>query len=174
MAKRGGSGGGGSGGASEGGARGGEPGAEGARGGGAGEGAAKTREAPKTFTVATANATLPLVRVIVKDIMEKWRELGRLRAELADAEAHQLTERKKKHAQEEVERIEQDLKGCVRELAELGASIKDYEVGLVDFPMKQGAKTVLLCWKAGEGKIGFWHDQEGGYAGRRPIEELER
>jgi hypothetical protein len=143
-------------------------------GGGGGKAAGGSAQQPKTFTLAGANATLPLVRVIIKDAMEKWRELGHLRAELADAEVHGLTDRKKKHAREEVERIEHELEGCAREVAELGASIKDFETGLVDFPMKQGARTILLCWKAGEAKISHWHDMEAGFAGRRPIEELER
>ena len=138
-------------------------------------GAGKTPPGPqqKTFTLEGANATLPLVRVIVKDAMDKWRELGHLRAELADAEVHGLSEQRKRHLREEVDRIERELEGCVREVAELGASIKDFETGLVDFPTKRGNKTVLLCWKAGEERIEWWHDLEAGFAGRRPIAEFE-
>ena len=126
----------------------------------------------KTFTVEGANATLPLVKVIVKDVMGKWKELGHFRAELADAEVHGLSDRRKKHIREEVERIEHEIEGCVREIADLGASIKDFEIGLVDFPMKQGNRTVLLCWRSDEPRITHWHDFEAGFAGRRPIEEL--
>lgn len=127
---------------------------------------------PKLFTIEGANATLPYVRAIVRDAMEKWRELGRLRAELASAEAGGLPEQRSRQAREEVDRIEQGLGACVREISELGAEMKDFETGLVDFPMRHGGKTVLLCWKAGEEGIEHWHDLESGFAGRRPIGEL--
>ena len=97
-----------------------------------------------------------------------------MRAELVDAEVHAVPELKKRHLRSEVERIESDLEGCVREIADLGASIKDFELGLVDFPTKHGNRTVLLCWKAGEDRIGYWHDMDAGFAGRRPISDLER
>jgi hypothetical protein len=152
---------------------------KGGGGGSSGSGGAGASERPrpaqqKLFTVATATATLPLVKVIVKDAMEKWKELGHMRAELSDAEVHAVPELKKRQLRSEVERIEADLEACVREIADLGASIKDFELGLVDFPMKQGARTVLLCWKAGETKIGYFHDMDAGFAGRRPLSELER
>ncbi len=141
-------------------------------GGGAGAGGGPPQ---RTFTVESASATLPLVKVIIRDAMDKWKELGHLRAELADAEVHgqSLAESRKRHVREEVERVERDLEGCVREIAQIGASIKDFETGLVDFPMRRGdGKAVLLCWKAGETKIEWWHDQDSGFAGRRPISEL--
>jgi hypothetical protein len=30
---------------------------------------------------------------------------------------------------------------------------------------------VWLCWKVGESSLGFWHEQEAGFAGRRPVDE---
>jgi hypothetical protein len=31
---------------------------------------------------------------------------------------------------------------------------------------------VWLCWQRGEPAIGFWHDLETGFSGRRPLAEL--
>jgi hypothetical protein len=130
------------------------------------------KQPAKTFTLESANATLPLVRVIVKDLMEKWRDLGRLRASLAEAEAG--PEPKRKRVREDVARAEEEIAGCVREIQELGATVKDFDIGLVDFPMQHGAKTILLCWKAGEAAIEHFHDMNSGFAGRKPIAELPR
>jgi hypothetical protein len=47
--------------------------------------------------------------------------------------------------------------------------VKDIDVGLVDFPVRRGDETVLLCWKVGEDRIRFWHGLEEGYAGRKPL-----
>jgi hypothetical protein len=56
-------------------------------------------------------------------------------------------------------------------VAALGGQIKDIETGLVDFPGKRGGEDILLCWKLGEKRIGYWHSVEGGFASRRPIDE---
>jgi hypothetical protein len=35
--------------------------------------------------------------------------------------------------------------------------------------MREG-RVVLLCWQLGEGdQIGWWHEQEAGFAGRQPL-----
>jgi hypothetical protein len=53
----------------------------------------------------------------------------------------------------------------------LGGVVKDIDTGLVDFPGRRGADEILLCWKLGEKKIGFWHTVNGGFSSRRPIDE---
>jgi hypothetical protein len=30
-----------------------------------------------------------------------------------------------------------------------------------------------LCWKYGEREVGWWHDIDAGFAGRRPVSELD-
>jgi hypothetical protein len=32
---------------------------------------------------------------------------------------------------------------------------------------------VCLCWRFGETEVGFFHDLDAGFAGRRPISELK-
>lgn len=69
-------------------------------------------------------------------------------------------------------------RGCYEALSEtltevttLGGEVKDVEIGLVDFPGKRGTEDILLCWRFGEKRIGFWHTVDGGYANRRPIDD---
>jgi hypothetical protein len=57
-------------------------------------------------------------------------------------------------------------------VSELGGEVKDLDSGLVDFPGRRGEEDILLCWKLGEKRIGFWHTAESGFAGRRPIDDL--
>ena len=65
------------------------------------------------------------------------------------------------------------LREQVDEIQETGCIIKDIEIGLVDWPALHQGREVLLCWKYGEREVGWWHDIDAGFAGRRPISELD-
>ncbi len=54
-----------------------------------------------------------------------------------------------------------------------GILLKGVDVGLIDFPtVRSNGEEVYLCYKAGERRIRYWHTLTGGYAGRRPLDEL--
>lgn len=44
--------------------------------------------------------------------------------------------------------------------------LKDLQRGLVDFPAIVDGREVFLCWEEGEEDIEFWHELDGGFAGR--------
>lgn len=56
------------------------------------------------------------------------------------------------------------------EIDDVGVQVKDLEQGLLDFPCLLDGATVLLCWKLGEKEIGFWHTEEDGFEGRKPLD----
>ena len=60
--------------------------------------------------------------------------------------------------------------GCLSEIQELGIVVRDVDRGLIDFPAIHDGREVYLCWQLDEQTVGFWHDLESGYGGRRPIE----
>ena len=64
------------------------------------------------------------------------------------------------------------LEAAQRRLFDDGIEIRDVDRGLVDFPARHGAETVLLCWLEGEENVAFFHDASSGFGGRRPIDEL--
>ena len=51
-----------------------------------------------------------------------------------------------------------------------GVLLKDLDEGLVDFPCQVEGREIYLCWKMGEPSIGFWHNTDEGFAGRKPID----
>jgi hypothetical protein len=131
------------------------------------------KSAKKYFTAAEANAMLPLVRAIVKDITtlaedlsERQQRLVRVRERGEQTPAH---EEEWKHVQEEMERGQERLEEYVHELNNLGIQLKDYFVGLIDFPCLMDGREVLLCWKQGEPEVGFWHELDAGFAGRQKL-----
>jgi hypothetical protein len=49
--------------------------------------------------------------------------------------------------------------------------LRDLDRGLVDFPAVREGTEVYLCWQEGEEEIGFWHEPDTGFAGRRPLDD---
>src|SRR5438067_1980586 len=124
----------------------------------------------KYFTVAQANATLPLVRRIVADIVELDRSLRQrlhrlieLRGE-GDEPAPLDCQDEVDGLEAELERGQERMEGYERELAQLGVELKDHRIGLVDFPCRHDDREVYLCWRHGEAELGFWHEVDAGVA----------
>ncbi len=65
-------------------------------------------------------------------------------------------------------RIIDKLRDILREVAELGVEVKAAD-GLVDFRSKLHGRTVYLCWKYGEERVGFFHELDAGFSERRPL-----
>lgn len=124
--------------------------------------AADRQQQIKLFTVEEANRTLPLVRSIVRDVVERYQSLREALSELSERPGSQ-------ELQDRIENLKADLMQNVEELGELGAELKSFELGLVDFYHKKDDRIVYLCWKLGEDRISWWHELEAGYAGRRPL-----
>jgi hypothetical protein len=64
-----------------------------------------------------------------------------------------------------------ELRERMLELRQREIVLRDLDRGLVDFPSVRGAQEIYLCWQEGEPEIGFWHDPEAGFAGRRPLDD---
>ncbi len=126
------------------------------------------------FTVAQANNTLPLVKRIVADILEDyrvWRDLMR-QFELLSADATGETSESEEQIalRAQVDDAAHRINSCMDELAQIGCVFKGFEQGLVDFRSKRDDRDVLLCWKHGEPAVEHWHELEGGFDARQPVE----
>ncbi len=62
------------------------------------------------------------------------------------------------------------MKNNLEKILSTGCLIKDLDVGLLDFPAMIGNEEVYLCWKLGEDRIRFYHRQDEGYSGRKPLD----
>jgi hypothetical protein len=70
----------------------------------------------------------------------------------------------------EHENLAETLKSALHRILETGCLIKDLEVGLLDFPALINNEEVYLCWRIGEDRIRFYHRQDEGFAGRKPLD----
>ena len=61
----------------------------------------------------------------------------------------------------------------VARIDELGVTLREIETGLIDFPALASGRQIWLCWRLGEGDIGFWHELGDGFGGRQALVDLE-
>ncbi len=120
------------------------------------------------FTVAEANRSLPLVRRIVRDIVNTHQRATQLQAKLEE-----MGEKHAAAAQTQLEAALNDLQEYVDELSGIGAELKDYQTGLIDFPGRHQHRDIYLCWRLGEEKVEHWHELHTGFSGRQPISSLD-
>jgi len=62
------------------------------------------------------------------------------------------------------------MKSNLEKILSTGCVIKDLDIGLLDFPAIIDNQEVYLCWKLGEDRIRYYHRQDEGYRGRKPID----
>lgn len=135
--------------------------------------------AKKYYTLAEANAALPLVRAIVRDIaalaaelQERYDRLARVRPP-ANASLGEAYREEVEHVQAQLERDRERMRGYEEELKDLGVELKDYRTGLIDFRCRMDGREVYLCWRLGEPEVAYWHELEAGFAGRQRIQPQE-
>jgi len=62
------------------------------------------------------------------------------------------------------------MKTNLEKILSSGCLIKDLDRGLLDFPAIVNNDEVYLCWKLGEDRIRYYHRQDEGYSGRKPLD----
>lgn len=118
----------------------------------------------RLYTVDEANRTLPYVRAIVGEVRECYRNIQERGRRHRDGNK-EVRAALKEEIRVEAERIH----ACMEELEEIGAELKDYDLGLVDFPAELEGRRILLCWKFDEQAIAHWHEERDGFSGRQPV-----
>ena len=139
------------------------------------------------YDIDAANATIPQLDGIVGILGEQRAELVRLRDEVlasgsgSEGAPTPVTAPTGAEApiSNDLRLIRLRMQGLIDQMAAgvaridaLGLTLRDIERGLVDFPALVSGRQVWLCWKYGEQAIGWWHDLETGFDGRRPLAEL--
>jgi hypothetical protein len=126
------------------------------------------------FTIEQANKMLPLVRAIVRDIVELYRDLHERQERLERIHAAQKEtasdpyREESQLAEQELTREAVRLEEYLDELRRLGVEFKGWD-GLVDFPCQMDGREVSLCWKLDEPEIAHWHEVDAGFSGRQKL-----
>jgi hypothetical protein len=120
------------------------------------------------FTREEANALLPQLTALLTQLREA-------KDELTDTEAHEvLSEAAPTNGGGEEGRqvgvAFLEVRRLIETVEQAGIVLRDIDRGLIDFPTLMDGREVYLCWELGEADVGYWHELEGGYGGREPLD----
>ena len=134
-------------------------------------------EESRIFSLRDAERLRVQLEPVLIDAIEARRKLSEI-----DEELGKLAERAQQsgglmiaHDKAARQRLEHNrLGGVIRDALEkihsTGCVVKDLEIGLLDFPARINGEAVYLCWRLGEDRIRFYHAQDEGFAGRKPLD----
>jgi len=128
------------------------------------------------FTLEEANAALPELSSLIRQVNTRRQDLIYLHVELEGLRSQQghnqpdaQLGRRIAEKEAEVSGIRKDLRDLAQTVDAMGCTLRDYERGLVDFPAIIEQQPAYLCWRMGEESVQFWHGPEEGFAGRKPL-----
>lgn len=134
-------------------------------------------EESKLFSLREAERLRTQIEPILIETIELRRKLAELEDQLgALAERIQrsggLLVSYEKVARQRIERnrLAEAIQTALERIHSTGCIVKDLEIGLLDFPARIDGEEVYLCWKLGEDRIRFYHRQDEGFSGRKPID----
>jgi hypothetical protein len=127
------------------------------------------------FTLDQAEAMLPQVRDELLAMQACKRRLDDLRvdfvhaAETSSGNGHVQDEDGLGEKRRRAETLVEELNERLMRINSWGVELKGIDEGLIDFPSARDGRTVYLCWRLGEDRIGWWHELDVGFAGRQPL-----
>lgn len=132
------------------------------------------------LSIDAATAALPDVAAVLEALRAQRAELLSLRDLVASGASGRPGVGVASDPDTDIDQVRLRMRGIADQMAagalrieDLGATLRDIESGLIDFPALVSGRPVWLCWRLGEPlEIAWWHPHDSGFAGRRPISEL--
>lgn len=137
---------------------------------------------PRVFSIEEVDALIPELSHRVRAQLALGAEIEGLVRRLSretgapvasldpDPEESQEMQALREKVRGSIERYE---KGW-RDIQNLGAIVKDTSMGLLDFYGRLEGRLVWLCWRFGEEKLGYYHELDTGFSGRRELMRATR
>jgi hypothetical protein len=122
----------------------------------------------KLFSLEEANRLVPTLRRLIKQVVQAQEGYTRVADDIERAR-DRATSGGGSHMGGYYIQCLAVFSKSVHDIEALGVLVKDYRVGLCDFPHLRDGRVVYLCWKMDEDEVRWWHDIEAGFAGRQPL-----
>jgi len=117
------------------------------------------------YTQQSANELLPLVREQLAELQAAYAVLQNLNAQVARSSETNGGSGRSSGWKEATDKLAVLLEWFHGR----NVIVRDVAQGLIDFPGILNGEEVVLCWKAPEPAVEFWHYPDAGFAGRRPL-----
>jgi hypothetical protein len=123
---------------------------------------------PRIFTVEEANSLLPKLQELLRDVAIH-RDAMREKAPHLEPILKAAISNGGGRVGSEYGVAAYNLYLAIERIRELGVLLKDFDMGLLDFPHERDGRVVFLCWHPPEEQIGYWHEIQPGYQGRQSL-----
>jgi len=123
----------------------------------------------KYFTLEEVNSTIPYVSLIINDIVYKRKRMIELKRAIRYTQDRVVDISYFKDLQFDLKAISKEISHHLEELEQVGCYLKDFELGLADFPSVINNKVVFLTYQYGEKEINYWHELTEGADSRKLI-----
>lgn len=127
----------------------------------------------KIFTVAEASRTLPLVRRIAADCVERDRERRALAARYkvlyAKTEPTPADVDEMRALESQISGLRVELAALADEFESIGCFLKSSQDGQVVWYGEIEGRIVFLSWCHGEDELTHYHALDAGFASRQPL-----
>ena len=123
----------------------------------------------KHFTVEEANALLPKLAPLMKNLLDRRARASRQAQQLG----HLLSDFRSNVGSPELSALTVDFAAIERMIDQIqayGVVLKDVNAGLLDFLSERNGRDVYLCWRYGEEQIEYYHELHTGFSGRQHLE----
>ncbi len=119
----------------------------------------------KRYSVEEANALLDHLAPTLVELREKFEAASRIRLAVAQAAITNGGSSERETWARTLARVEE----LIERIQGWELELRDVSTGLVDFPTVIEGRDAYLCWRLGEPEVAYWHSDEDGFAGRRPL-----
>jgi hypothetical protein len=132
---------------------------------------------PRIFSLSEAERTRRDLEPVLMEAMDSRKKvsaldeiLNALSSRILLMGGMQVPYEKTAKVRSERNRLAESLRASLERISETGCVVKDLDSGLLDFPAIIKNEVVYLCWRLGEDRIRFYHRQDEGFAGRKPLD----
>ena len=127
------------------------------------------------YRLDEANRRLAELRPMLEKLRDDRNAVAELQQKIRDIRSNNGSA---DHAAE-IGRIEDEMRAIVTQMKdavdrvdEWGVALRDIGTGLIDFAALANGRPIWLCWRLGEGDIGWWHEADSGFDSRQRLTEL--
>ena len=132
----------------------------------------------KAFTVAEANAMIPQLEMVMREMDEARSGLQEIEKNLhilttlwgesvkqPDCPDYDEYNAHIRNLDDTADRLHRMIR---EEIVEQGLRFPQggLEFGLIDFPTTYHGRWIYLCWRRGESSLQYWHEVDAGFGGR--------